>query len=92
MLIECPKHGGSFDCSPFCNLCVGEQEISLQEPEQVAPRPGRPCLALSEPNIYQLLKFLKRDFGLTHNLQDNETEALRELQIELLQIAVKRES
>lgn len=26
-MIECPNHGGSFDCTPFCNLCQGEQEI-----------------------------------------------------------------
>jgi hypothetical protein len=25
---ECPNHGGSFDCTPFCNLCFGEQEVS----------------------------------------------------------------
>jgi hypothetical protein len=25
-MIECPNHGGSFDCTPFCNLCEGEQE------------------------------------------------------------------
>lgn len=23
---ECPNHGGSFDCTPFCNLCEGNQE------------------------------------------------------------------
>lgn len=25
--VECPNHGGSFDCTPFCELCEGEQEI-----------------------------------------------------------------
>jgi hypothetical protein len=25
--IECPNHGGAFDCTPFCHLCEGEQEI-----------------------------------------------------------------
>jgi hypothetical protein len=25
--IECPKHEGGFDCTPFCELCEGEQEI-----------------------------------------------------------------
>jgi hypothetical protein len=26
MNIECPNHEGSFDCTPFCNICAGEQE------------------------------------------------------------------
>ena len=25
-MIECPNHGGAFDCTPFCNLCEGRQE------------------------------------------------------------------
>lgn len=25
--MECPNHEGAFDCTPFCNLCEGEQEI-----------------------------------------------------------------
>lgn len=25
MEIECPKHEGNFDCTPFCNVCEGEQ-------------------------------------------------------------------
>ena len=24
---ECPNHGGAFDCTPFCNVCEGNQEI-----------------------------------------------------------------
>ena len=24
--MECPKHEGAFDCTPFCNICEGEQE------------------------------------------------------------------
>lgn len=26
MMIECPNHDGAFDCTPFCELCNGEQE------------------------------------------------------------------
>lgn len=26
-MINCPNHGGSYDCTPFCELCAGEQEI-----------------------------------------------------------------
>lgn len=29
--IECPNHNGSFDCTPFCRLCEGEQETTLDE-------------------------------------------------------------
>lgn len=24
--MECPNHGGSYDCTPFCSTCEGEQE------------------------------------------------------------------
>lgn len=24
----CPNHAGAFDCTPFCELCEGEQEIA----------------------------------------------------------------
>ena len=30
-LIECPRHEGSFDCTPFCYLCEGNQE--LEQPD-----------------------------------------------------------
>lgn len=26
--VECPNHEGSFDCTPFCPLCEGNQEIA----------------------------------------------------------------
>jgi hypothetical protein len=29
MNIECPNHEGNFDCTPFCNLCEGEQELTV---------------------------------------------------------------
>lgn len=25
-MIECPNHGGNFDCTPFCKVCEGNQE------------------------------------------------------------------
>lgn len=28
--LECPNHEGSFDCSPFCELCEGKQEYERQ--------------------------------------------------------------
>lgn len=35
-MVECPNHGGAFDCTPFCNLCEGNQEMRLyaREPLQ----------------------------------------------------------
>lgn len=27
-VVECPNHGGSFDCTPFCDVCEGEQEYT----------------------------------------------------------------
>ena len=27
--IECPRHEGNFDCTPFCRICEGEQEVYL---------------------------------------------------------------
>jgi len=26
--VECPNHGGAFDCTPFCPLCEGAQEVT----------------------------------------------------------------
>jgi hypothetical protein len=25
--MDCPNHEGAFDCTPFCPLCEGEQEV-----------------------------------------------------------------
>ena len=30
-LIECPNHKGAFDCSPFCEVCEGNQEYNPAE-------------------------------------------------------------
>jgi hypothetical protein len=24
-MIDCPEHGGGYDCTPFCKVCEGEQ-------------------------------------------------------------------
>mgnify|MGYP003625061929 CR=1 FL=1 len=29
--LACPNHKGSFDCTPFCTFCEGEQEVELSE-------------------------------------------------------------
>lgn len=31
-MIECPEHGGGFDCTPFCKTCEGEQGYYLELP------------------------------------------------------------
>jgi hypothetical protein len=31
VVVECPRHGGSFDCPAFCDVCGGEQEIPERE-------------------------------------------------------------
>lgn len=25
-MVPCPNHDGAFDCTPFCEICAGEQE------------------------------------------------------------------
>ena len=30
-MIECPNHDGSFDCTPFCRTCYGEQAYDPTE-------------------------------------------------------------
>lgn len=29
-MVECPNHGGNFDCTPFCEICAGEQEVEIR--------------------------------------------------------------
>jgi hypothetical protein len=28
LVTDCPNHAGSYDCTPFCELCAGEQEVA----------------------------------------------------------------
>jgi hypothetical protein len=32
---QCPKHGGNFDCTPFCPVCGGDQEYHTPDGELV---------------------------------------------------------
>ena len=36
-MVDCPRHEGAYDCTPFCNLCEGEQVYEYT--------PTRPCRA-----------------------------------------------
>jgi len=29
--MNCPRHEGSYDCTPFCDLCEGNQEYETKE-------------------------------------------------------------
>lgn len=29
-MIPCPNHSGSFDCTPFCPICAGNQEYEQE--------------------------------------------------------------
>jgi hypothetical protein len=29
--VECPKHESAFDCTPFCGICEGSQEVSMDQ-------------------------------------------------------------
>lgn len=30
-MIECPLHGGAYDCTPFCKICEGNQEYEQRK-------------------------------------------------------------
>jgi hypothetical protein len=34
-IIECPNHGGAFDCTPFCKICAGNQEFREMETNDI---------------------------------------------------------
>jgi len=34
--LECPNHGGAFDCNPFCRTCEGDQEYCPEGCEPIA--------------------------------------------------------
>lgn len=29
--IQCPRQEGNFDCTPFCGICEGNQEVNMDE-------------------------------------------------------------
>ena len=47
MMTECPRHEGAFDCTPFCNVCEGEQEYEYTE-----TRPCRDCQTPVDTDIW----------------------------------------
>ena len=47
MMIECPAHEGGFDCTPFCDICEGEQEYEYTE-----TRPCKDCQTPVDHDIW----------------------------------------
>ena len=43
----CPYHGGSYDCTPFCDVCEGTQEY-----EHTETRPCRDCSTPVDTDIW----------------------------------------
>jgi hypothetical protein len=37
-MVDCPRHEGAYDCTPFCDVCEGEQVY-----EYTATRPCEGC-------------------------------------------------
>lgn len=87
--LPCPRHEGSYDCSPFCDICEGEQEFT-RTPADLNDI-GRWMLALKVESVYKIAEHLEKDYGLLHNLDDDLTRAIRELKQELTTIITKRE-
>lgn len=29
-MIPCPRHEGAYDCTPFCDICFGNQEYEVK--------------------------------------------------------------
>lgn len=47
LVIECPMHGGAFDCTPFCANCEGEQETLVTDLWTALDNPPAGCEAVA---------------------------------------------
>jgi hypothetical protein len=54
--IVCPNHAGSFDCTPFCYLCEGNQELSLLEYLRLKVLQAEGDLATCHPEATEYLR------------------------------------
>ena len=61
MIRECPRHYGSFDCSPFCNVCEGNQEY---ESKGVLP-----CVRFQNCNTYVSEDIWREELGFCQPCQ-----------------------
>lgn len=55
-MIECPKHEGSYDCTPFCDICEGEQEYL---PSKQLTKETR-AITLTPNDLANVARMLKR--------------------------------
>jgi hypothetical protein len=46
-MVNCPRHEGAYDCTPFCDVCEGEQVY-----EHTATRPCRGCGTSVEHDVW----------------------------------------
>lgn len=50
--MECPNHGGAFDCNPFCRVCEGEQEVPVTDLETALDNPPAYCEGVARLYIW----------------------------------------
>jgi hypothetical protein len=46
-MVDCPRHEGAYDCTPFCSVCEGEQVY-----EYTATRPCEGCGTSVEHDVW----------------------------------------
>jgi hypothetical protein len=46
-MVDCPRHEGAYDCTPFCGVCEGEQVY-----EYTATRPCEGCGTPVEHDVW----------------------------------------
>lgn len=57
MSTPCPNHDGNYDCTPFCPICEGEQEVM----------PARPtCDVQGESSTWEAHYYATEDHPLQH--------------------------
>lgn len=65
--IECPRHEGSFDCSPFCDMCEGNQEFEKTD--------TLPCYYCHKQIDYEIwLEELEMCVDCSHKYYNGEME------------------
>jgi hypothetical protein len=67
MKIECPAHEGAFDCTPFCDICEGEQEYEYTD--------TRPCIHCEIPVDHDIwFEELKMCVDCSHKYYNGEMD------------------
>jgi hypothetical protein len=55
-MIKCPNHGGSYDCTPFCSICEGNQEykeikVELKRIDRSEEATGDICVYCNQDTV-----------------------------------------